>query len=149
MKNENSEFVGIKSLNDIITFEDDQELRTDRSLKTSKIRNDKESKNNNSLILNDKSEIKIYSPEMPIQQRDNKKLESNNTNTNNTKLKKISADNFENFVNESGICSSFELIFSEIIYKKIPVDDHFSYAAGRLRQIGREIETIKNQMINK
>jgi hypothetical protein len=147
MKNENSEIEGMKSLNEIITFEEDQELRIDRSLKTSRIRNDKESKNNNSLILNDKSEIKIYSPDMPIQQRDNKISESKNTNK--TKLKKISADNFENFVNESGICSSFELIFSEIIYKKIPVEDHFSYAAGRLRQIGREIETIKNQMINK
>jgi hypothetical protein len=144
MKNANSDLARIKSMNEIITFDEDPELKTDRSLKASKIKNDKDSKNNYSLILNDKSDIKIYSPDLPIQQINNKKSESENV-----KLKKISADNFEKFVNESGINSCFELIFSEIIYKKIPAEDHFSYAAGRLRQIGRELETIKNKIVNK
>jgi len=62
--------------------------------------------------------------------------------------KKAKANIFEKYINDTGIASAFELIFSEIIYKKIAVEDHYTYAAGRLRQIGREIELIK-QVKNK
>jgi protein-tyrosine phosphatase len=59
------------------------------------------------------------------------------------KLRKTQANIFEKYLNDTGINTVFQLIFSEIIVKKIPVEDHFSYTAGRLRQISREIDEIK------
>ncbi len=65
----------------------------------------------------------------------------------NIKLRKTQANTFDNYVNDTGISSAFQLIFAEIISKKIPIEDHFSYAAGRLRAIGRDIDdiTLKNK----
>ena len=58
------------------------------------------------------------------------------------KLRKTQANTFEKYVNDTGIASAFQLIFSEIITKKIPIEDHYTYTAGRLRQIGRELDEI-------
>jgi hypothetical protein len=60
-------------------------------------------------------------------------------------LRKTQANLFEKYLNDTGIASAFELIFSEMITKKIPSENHFTYTAGRLRQIGREIEIIKQK----
>jgi hypothetical protein len=60
-------------------------------------------------------------------------------------LRKTQANLFEKYLSDTGIASAFELIFSEMITKKIPSENHFTYTAGRLRQIGREIEIIKQK----
>ena len=60
-------------------------------------------------------------------------------------IRKTQANLFEKYLNDTGIASAFELIFSEMITKKIPSEDHYSYSAGRLRQIGREIEMLKQK----
>lgn len=46
---------------------------------------------------------------------------------------------FEKYLSETGIAASFQLIFSEIIAKRIPNSNVFQYAAMRLRQVGSEI----------
>jgi hypothetical protein len=63
-------------------------------------------------------------------------------------LRKIQAQAFEKYINETGISNTFQLIFSELIIKKIPMKDYFPYTASRLRQIGREYDEIKNSQNN-
>ena len=46
---------------------------------------------------------------------------------------------FEKYLSETGLAASFQLIFSEIIAKRIPNNNVFQYAAMRLRQVGSEI----------
>ena len=52
---------------------------------------------------------------------------------------------FEKYLEESGLCLSFQIIFTEIIQKQIPEDQVFPYTAMRLRQIGKELEAIDNK----
>jgi hypothetical protein len=59
------------------------------------------------------------------------------------KIRRTQANNFEKYVNETGIGNAFQLIFTELITKKISMEDYFSYSAGRLRQIGREVDEVK------
>lgn len=46
---------------------------------------------------------------------------------------------FEKYLEESGITMAFQLIFAEILTKKIEPNNVFTYTAMRLRQIGKEI----------
>ena len=46
---------------------------------------------------------------------------------------------FEKYLEESGITMAFQLIFAEILTKKIEANNVFTYTAMRLRQIGKEI----------
>ena len=55
--------------------------------------------------------------------------------------------NFEKYLSENGISKAFEIIFSEIISKSIPVENHFAYTATRLRQIGNQTDI--NNALNK
>lgn len=48
-------------------------------------------------------------------------------------------NSFEKFLEDSGIPTAFEVIYTEILEKKIEPDKVFIYAATRLRQIGKEI----------
>ena len=52
---------------------------------------------------------------------------------------------FEKYLDESGLCLSFQIIFTEIIQKQVPEDQVFPYTAMRLRQIGKELEAIDNK----
>ena len=53
-------------------------------------------------------------------------------------LRKFQADLVEKYINETGISTAFQIVFSELLSKKIPVENYYTYAASRLRQIGRE-----------
>jgi hypothetical protein len=61
------------------------------------------------------------------------------------KIKKTQALSFDNYMRESGISTAFQLIFTELLIKEIKEEDYFTYAAGRLRQIGREVDEMKNK----
>jgi hypothetical protein len=61
------------------------------------------------------------------------------------KMKKTQANAFENYIRETGISSAFQLILTELLIKDIKDEDYFSYAASRLRQIGRQVEDIRNK----
>lgn len=56
------------------------------------------------------------------------------------KLRRIQANAFEKYIYETGIATSFQLIFAELIAKNIPVKDYYTYTASRLREFGREME---------
>ena len=55
---------------------------------------------------------------------------------------------FEKYLDESGLSLSFQIIFTEIIQKQIPEDQVFPYTATRLRQIGKELESIDSKAQN-
>ena len=63
----------------------------------------------------------------------------------NTRKRQEQALMFEKYLEESGLCLSFQIIFTEIIQKQIPEDQVFPYTAMRLRQIGKELESIDNK----
>ena len=86
--------------------------------------------------------------------------ESNLVNKSETKIvKKIiedkpseedekNANNFNSYLEESGLPEAFQLIFSELVSKKINTQNYFSYVSMRLRQLGKEINELKNQEEN-
>ena len=49
------------------------------------------------------------------------------------------AAEFEKYLNESGIKLGFEIIFAEIIEKKVPQELMFPYAIARLKQMAKEL----------
>jgi hypothetical protein len=51
----------------------------------------------------------------------------------------------QRYLNQQGISLSFQVIFAEIIQKKIPKQKVFEYTATRLRQIGNDLSMIKNK----
>lgn len=57
-------------------------------------------------------------------------------------IRKQQADLVDKYIHETGIGTSFQMIFSELISKKIPVENYYTYTASRLRQIGREKEAL-------
>ena len=80
----------------------------------------------------------------------NKVLEGNNYDYEQNKkeimekieIRKQQAEFVEKYILETGIGTSFQIIFSELISKKIPVENYYTYTAGRLRQIGKEKEAL-------
>ena len=46
---------------------------------------------------------------------------------------------FQKYLEESGISIAFQIIYTEILSKKIDADSVFTYTAMRLRQIGKEV----------
>ena len=49
----------------------------------------------------------------------------------------------EAYISESGLTLAFNIIFSELITKRIVPEYFFSYTSMRLKQIGKEIEAMK------
>jgi len=54
------------------------------------------------------------------------------------------ANSFLEYIDESGLPQAFQLIFAELISKKINPQNYYSYVGMRLRQIGKEINDMKN-----
>ena len=50
---------------------------------------------------------------------------------------------FKKYLEQTGIAMAFQVIFAEILDKKIEEQKVFSYTAMRLRQIGEDLEKIK------
>jgi hypothetical protein len=50
---------------------------------------------------------------------------------------------FKKYLDQTGIAMAFQVIFAEILDKKIEEPKLFSYTAMRLRQIGEDLEKIK------
>ena len=83
------------------------------------------------------------SQSLSINKNDLNSSQGRRENLDKIQLRKIQANAFENYINETGISTAFQLIFSELITKKIPVENYYTYTASRLREIGRELEEIK------
>lgn len=50
---------------------------------------------------------------------------------------------FESYIQDSGLTMAFQLIFSELISKQVNPENYFSYVTLRLREIGKEIDSLK------
>ena len=50
---------------------------------------------------------------------------------------------FEKYIEESGLSVAFQIVFAEIISKQIGEDQVFRYTAMRLRQLGKEVESLE------
>lgn len=50
---------------------------------------------------------------------------------------------FKKYLDQTGIAMAFQVIFAEILDKKIDENKLFAYTAMRLRQIGEDLEKIK------
>lgn len=59
------------------------------------------------------------------------------------KQRKEQATKFENYIHETGLAMGFQLIFAELISKKISPDNYFSYVTIRLKEIGKELDSLK------
>lgn len=67
------------------------------------------------------------------------------TNNDQSKIRKEQAIKFENYIHESGLAMGFQLIFSELISKKISPENYFSYVTIRLKEIGKELDSLKTK----
>lgn len=56
---------------------------------------------------------------------------------------KRQAEMFKKYIDQTGIAMAFQIIFAEILDKKLDENKLFSYTAMRLRQIGEDLEKIK------
>ena len=50
---------------------------------------------------------------------------------------------FKKYLEQTGIAMAFQVIFAEILDKKVDENKVYSYTAMRLRQIGEDLEKIK------
>ena len=57
--------------------------------------------------------------------------------------KKKQAEMFKKYLEQTGIAMAFQVIFAEILDKKVDEQKVFTYTASRLRQIGEDLEKIK------
>ena len=101
----------------------------------------KNSENNNNIENNEtnqnlENEKKVYKqPDYDYEKNKKEIMEK-------IELRKFQADVVEKYINETGIGTAFQIIFSELLSKKIKVENYYEYTASRLRQIGREQAAI-------
>jgi hypothetical protein len=56
----------------------------------------------------------------------------------------LQANKFESYIQESGLTMAFQLIFSELVSKQVNTENYFSYVSIRLREIGKELDSLKS-----
>ena len=107
---------------------------------------------NNENIINNESKQNINSSQNNIQPENNYDNEKNKKEImEKIEIRKYQADAVEKYINETGIGTAFQVIFSELLSKNIQTDQYYEYTASRLRQIGREKAALnrKNEKNNK
>ena len=107
---------------------------------------------NNENIINNESKQNINSSQNNIQPENNYDYEKNKKEImEKIEIRKYQADAVEKYINETGIGTAFQVIFSELLSKNIQTDQYYEYTASRLRQIGREKAALnrKNEKNNK
>lgn len=135
-----------------------EDAKTERSVeKTSNNNNPKKDKNNqNNSILDTQPQINNKNNSAKrergnLKDHNNPNAKNNNDKENNIKkVNEPAPENQENanaflqYIDESGLPEAFQLIFAELISKKINPQNYYSYVGMRLRQIGKEIQDLQN-----
>lgn len=85
----------------------------------------------------EKSETIASNRNVEISEQEKALIEKNNR----------AAEQLQKYLQSTGISLAFQLIFSEVVQKKIPQEKVFSYASQRLKQIGADIQELKAQKI--
>ena len=94
---------------------------------------------NNENNINNESNQNINSSQNNIQPENNYDYEKNKKEImEKIEIRKFQADAVEKYINETGIGTAFQIIFSELLSKNIQTDQYYEYTASRLRQFGRE-----------
>ena len=94
---------------------------------------------NNENNINNESNQNINSSQNKIQPENNYDYEKNKKEImEKIEIRKFQADAVEKYINETGIGTAFQIIFSELLSKNIQTDQYYEYTASRLRQFGRE-----------
>ena len=140
---------------EIKSHEEDMEKKSDIKLDTEKEK-EKENQNENNINIinneenqnnenNENNNINNESKQELASSKNNIVPENNYDYEKNKKeimekieIRKFQADMVEKYINETGIGTAFQIIFSELLSKKVPTDNYYAYTASRLRQIGRE-----------
>ena len=109
--------------------------------------NNEENQNNE----NNESKQELPSDKNNIEPENNYDYEKNKKEImEKIEIRKFQADVVEKYINETGIGTAFQIIFSELLSKKVPTDNYYAYTASRLRQIGREKAALeRNKEKNK
>ncbi len=109
--------------------------------------------NQNGLMLSRSKMTKVKTKSLniaiPEQNKNNNGLNRDDRVTNLLTIADSKANNFEyknckfsNYISDNGISMVFNLIFEEVIFKRIPKKEVFSYTARRLRQIGEDLAKL-------
>ena len=94
---------------------------------------------NNENNINNESNQNVNLSQNNIQPENNYDYEKNKKEImEKIKIRKFQADAVEKYINETGIGTAFQIIFSELLSKNIQTDQYYEYTASRLRQFGRE-----------
>ena len=153
---------------EIKSHEEDMEKKSDIKLDTEKEK-EKENQNENNINIinneenqnnenNENNNINNESKQELASSKNNIVPENNYDYEKNKKeimekieIRKFQADVVEKYINETGIGTAFQIIFSELLSKNIQTDQYYEYTASRLRQIGREKAALnrKNEKNNK
>ena len=152
---------------EIKSHEEDMEKKSDIKLDTEKEK-EKENQNENNINIinneenqnnenNENNNINNESKQELASSKNNIVPENNYDYEKNKKeimekieIRKYQADVVEKYINETGIGTAFQIIFSELLSKKVPTDNYYAYTASRLRQIGREKAALeRNKEKNK
>ena len=152
---------------EIKSHEEDMEKKSDIKLDTEKEK-EKENQNENNINvinneenqnnennennnINNESKQELASSKNNIIPENNYDYEKNKKEImEKIEIRKFQADVVEKYINETGIGTAFQIIFSELLSKKVPTDNYYAYTASRLRQIGREKAALeRNKEKNK
>ena len=150
---------------EIKSHEEDMEKKSDIKLDTEKekenqnenninVINNEENQNNENNEnnnINNESKQELASSKNNIVPENNYDYEKNKKEImEKIEIRKFQADVVEKYINETGIGTAFQIIFSELLSKKVPTDNYYAYTASRLRQIGREKAALeRNKEKNK
>ena len=145
---------------EIKSNEEEIEKKSDIKLDTEKEK-EKENQNENNINIinneenqnneNNESKQELPSDKNNIEPENNYDYEKNKKEImEKIEIRKFQADVVEKYINETGIGTAFQIIFSELLSKKVPTDNYYAYTASRLRQIGREKAALeRNKEKNK
>ena len=150
---------------EIKSHEEDMEKKSDIKLDTEKEK-ENQNENNINIINNEENQNNENNENNNINNESKQELASSKNNIipeNNydyeknkkeimekIEIRKFQADVVEKYINETGIGTAFQIIFSELLSKKVPTDNYYAYTASRLRQIGREKAALeRNKEKNK
>ena len=145
-QNENNEIMSseVKKSNEEGVEESENVNNTNQNLESQNLNNEAQNKNiqnQQDNTNNNGNEVKEGENNVPAE--NNYDYEQNKKEImEKIEIRKQQADTVEKYIYETGIGTSFQIIFSELISKKIPVENYYTYTASRLRQIGREKEAL-------
>jgi hypothetical protein len=96
--------------------------------------------------MNIKQDVKTFQEEFDNLHEGELEKQEIKANAKDSKNSTLKAADLEDYLKDKGISAGFELIFTELILKEIKKEDYFSYAASRLRDMGRKLEKDKQQI---